>query len=240
MKKKKILMLLGVLSTSMTLSGCVSSMSGHKVVLEESSNEHPVIVNNYDYQGQKVDQFKLNKATIKSDNEITSAIDVDYGENRIIHSSSALIAYTGVTNYADRYAAYNARQATLAPYEKNTHQAVNNKSLPTSGDVYHLYHHEWPTNGTVVEVKTGSGSLIGCFVGYKASLTDFGISDNSTAIINLDGHKIFVHDVSYTLYPISAMKSMDDNNKATNRSLQADVKTHDGLADATNTVKKHK
>lgn len=213
---------------TLSLSGCMSSLSGHTVTIKETSSKSPVTIANYDYQGQKVDQFKTNKAKIKADKNVLDAIDIDYGENRIVHSSSALIAYSGIINYADKYSSYTAQQLLEMPKESDTHKALGNKSLPTSGDIYHLFKHDWPTNGTVVEVKTGSGSLIGCFIGYKASVTDFGSSNTANAIINLDGQKIFVYNASYTLYPISAMKSMSENNKATNKALQANIQTTDG------------
>lgn len=233
--KRKVQIALFSLTILFALSGCDSTLNGHIVKLKQTTPTRPVIAVNYDYQGQKVDQFKTNNLKIQSDNKVLTAIDASYGQNKIVHSSSAFMAYQGVTNYADKY--YN--QVSEKAMRNGVTTQVVNKALPTAGDIYHEFAKEWPDNGTVVEVKTQSGSLIGLFVGQRASLTDFGSDGNANAVVNLDGNKIFLYSASYTLYPISAAKSMYHNNKTTNRAMQASIKTHDASA-ATSTAKTKK
>lgn len=232
--KRKVQLALFSLTILFALSGCASTLSGHTVKLKQTTPTRPVIAVNYDYQGQKVDQFKTNNLKIRSDKKVLTAIDANYGENKIVHSSSAFMAYQGVTNYADKY--YN--QVSKKAMQNGVTTQIANKALPTAGDIYHEFAKEWPDNGTVVEVKTTSGSLIGLFVGQRASLTDFGSDDNADAVVNLDGNKIFLYSASYTLYPISAAKSMYHNNKTTNKAMQASIKTHTASVDNDSTKTK--
>lgn len=232
--KRKVQLALFSLTILFALSGCDSTLSGHTVKLKQTTPTRPVIAVNYDYQGQKVDQFKTNNLKIKSDKKVLTAIDANYGENKIVHSSSAFMAYQGVTNYADKY--YN--QSSEKAMQNGVTTQIANKALPTAGDIYHEFAKEWPDNGTVVEVKTTSGSLIGLFVGQRASLTDFGSDDDANAVVNLDGNKIFLYSASYTLYPISAAKSMYHNNKTTNKAMQASIKTHAASVDNDSTKTK--
>lgn len=224
-------MLTGLLMT-LSLTGCVGTMSNHKVTLTQVSSKKPAIVNTYDYSGQKVDQIKTSKIEISQDKNVYSMINVKYGQNAMKHSSSALIGYAGLTNFANDYQDLKQRQIRLNPANSDM-----NKTLPTAGDIYHVFKYKWPTSGTVVEVKTQSGCLIGLFVGHVASVTDFGDGDNANAIIKLDNRKIFVYDASYTLYPVSTAKSMWQNNKASRVSQQAPIKTHDGTAIASDNKK---
>lgn len=226
--RKKAVSFITIVLASLSLSGCVASLGGHDVSMKETDKNSPVYVDTYDYQGQKADQFKLSSIKIKEDKRIANAIDVDYGENKIVHSSSSLIAYQGVNNYADRYSSMIATRQLDNPSISQGKNAATNKSLPTAGDIYYKYRKQIPANGTVVEVKTQSGSLIGYFAGHRASVLDFGNDDNANAVIKLDDHKIFLYNASYTLYPVSAAKSMWQDKKATTTAMQADIKTHDG------------
>ena len=84
--KRKVQLALFSLTILFALSGCASTLSGHTVKLKQTTPTRPVIAVNYDYQGQKVDQFKTNNLKIRSDKKVLTAIDANYGENKIVHS----------------------------------------------------------------------------------------------------------------------------------------------------------
>lgn len=236
MHKTKIKFATLLLTCSTMLSGCASALSGQHIKLKQIDN-YPVIVSTYDYQGQKVDNFKLKQADIVSDSKISNAIDVKYGQNKIIHANNPMIAYVNLTNFADQYDRNIANKGYIDAFGNKI--MASSKAHPESGEIYGMFHDQFPSDGTVVIIKSDSGSPIGIFAGHEVSVKDFGNDDKSTAEIMLDGHKIFIYNTAYTLYPVSALKAMYKNHKATNTSHQAGVKTKSVLPNTDTGTKKN-
>ena len=239
MNKTKLRFATLLFTCSIMLSGCASALSGRHIKLKEIDN-HPIIVSTYDYQGQKVDNFKLKQADIVSDSKISNAIDVKYGQNKIIHANNPMIAYVNLTNFADQYDENIANKKYIDVFGNRI--VALNKAHPEAGEIYGMFRDRFPSDGTVVIIKSDSGSPIGIFAGHEVSVKDFGDDDKSTAEITLDGHKTFIHNTAYTLYPVSALKAMYKNHKATDTSHQAGVKTKSIIpnTDTTTSGKKHK
>lgn len=221
MKKKRLIAL--AISATFLLTGCTSALNDQSVKITEKNPETPIIVSTYDFQGQKVDQIKLAKIKITSDDKINSAIDVKYGQNKIVHNNNPMLIYNDLTNFADQYDKNITNKHYLDEYGNPV--SIANKSIPLSGSIYGMFKKQLPSDGTAVIIKSKSGAPIGIFAGHVVSVKDFGDSENSNAVITLDGHKIFIYNSAYTLYPISAMESMYHNKKATNISHQAGIKT---------------
>lgn len=222
MKNKKV-GLAGILLSCLFLTGCTSALNDHQVSIKEANKKSPVIVSTYDYQGQKVDQVKMTAVKIKSNNQITSAIDVKYDENKIVHNNNPLIVYSGLTNFADQYDKNIANSKYIDEYGNPVKNP--DKSHPIAGEIYGMFKKEFPEDGTVVIIKSKSGAPIGIFAGHIVRVKDFGDSENSNAYITLDNRRVFIYNSAYTIYPVSALKSMYYNHKATGTSHQAGVQT---------------
>lgn len=203
-------------------AGCESTLQDQKITMKQDSKQ-PVHVATYDYQGQKVDQLKLEKITIQADKKISEAIDINYGQNQVIHDNNPLIAYQNLTNYADRYDQIISNNAGFDVYGNQI--KPDDKSEPVAGEIYGMFKKELPQNGNVLIVKTRSGAPIGIFAGKAIKLADFGDSDDSDAIVNIDHDRVFIFNAAYTIYPISAMQSMWTKSKATEKRHQAKVAT---------------
>lgn len=238
MHKKKLQFATLIAVSSFLLSGCESALSGRHIKLKEI-DDNPIIVSTYDYQGQKVDNFKLKSADIMSDRKISNAIDIKYGQNKIIHANNPMIAYVNLTNFADQYDKNIANKKYVDAFGNKI--MASSKDHPEAGEIYGMFKDQFPSDGTVMIVKSDSGSPIGIFAGHEVSVKDFGNDDKSTAEIILDGHKIFIYNTAYTMYPVSALKAMYKNRKATNTSHQAGIKTKSIMPNTdTASDKKHK
>lgn len=77
-----------------------------ELTLESKTKGLPLTISTYDFDGQKIDQVKAKSADIHTDvamsktdkdfNEQSSVIDADYGNKRMTHVGSTLIAvFTG-------------------------------------------------------------------------------------------------------------------------------------------------
>lgn len=210
-------------AAAFSLSGCVANATNDKTIKIPEQDGVPNTVSTYDYQGQKVDQLKVKNTKIKSDSKIDTAINVVYSQNKVIHANNPLLIYNHITNFADQYDENLANKHYVDP-EGNA-IGTYDKSKAVSGIIYGMFENKFPSDGTVVVVKSKSGAPIGIFAGHVVSLKNFGNTDNDNALITLDGHEIFIYNAAYTLYPISAMKSMYQDKVATGISHQAGIKT---------------
>lgn len=215
------------------LSGCMNATAGESIKISESDKNNPVMIQTYDYNGQKIDQVAVNKVDISSNKEIDSALNLRYGQNTIIHDNNPLIAYSGLTNFADQYdknLAQNTKGFDLA----GDKVVPDDKSQPIAGEIYTMFKSKLPDDGTVVLIKSKSGAPIGIFAGHVVNIKDFGSSEDSNALVTIDKHKILMYSCAYTMYPVSAMKSMAEKTRATNTSHQQNVKTRQALPTGSN------
>lgn len=220
-KNKKYLRIISmtmVASCGLFLSGCASDLEGHSVKISQTSNQ-PININTYTNDGQKIDSIKTSQIKIKDDNKLDPAIDITYGENKIIHTGSSLIAYQGLTNYMDAYRHLQAKT--------NTQDVLRDKSLPVAGTIYQNFKGSLQNieHRNLILVKSQTGTPIGAFVGSDIHVKEIGGTDFSNSIITIDDHKLFVYDCSYTIYPTSALKATGQNTKAPRTQKQDSVKT---------------
>lgn len=223
MLKNKLKMKVGLLACcALILTGCSSAVDG--TVHLNKMNHQPVSLETYDTNGQIIDKLKLPSIKISADKDISTAIDIKYGQNKVLNSSTPLLAFNDLTNFIDKYNKNISNQR----YVDNFGHGVlygNNKSVPVSSEVYGMFSDKLPKDGSVIIVKTNSGSPIGIFAGHVMNVKDFGNDDSANAVITIDGHKLFIYNAAYTIYPISALKAMYQNREATVTSHQAGVKT---------------
>lgn len=227
LKKWKILLLMPLL---LILSGCESTLNGHTVTIAKSTDK-PIKIDTYNNDGQKIDQLKTNKVKIKDDNELVPAVDLKYGDNKIIHTSSSLIAYEGMHNYMDDYRhlqSANQKQDTFA-----------DKSTPLMVQFDRYFRRKFDNQSkSVIVIKSQAGTPIAIFTGNQIQIKQVGTSDFPNSIITIDGRHLFVYDCSYTTYPISALNAMLKNNQASSKKRQANVITKQ--APPVDTTKKRK
>lgn len=214
-KKLSTLLFLGI--TALLLSSCSADLNGHTVKITPTTNSL-IKIATYNNDGQKVDQIKTNKVKIKDDDKLDPAIDLNYGQNKIIHTSSTMIAYEGIHNYMDDYRHLQAQKQTQDPFA--------DKSIPFMVHLYTNFKKQFDNQSkNVIIVKTQDGTPIAAFTGNQIKIKQIGTSDFPNSLITIDGHHLFVYDCSYTTYPISALKAMSENQKASSQKKQQAVKT---------------
>lgn len=181
------------------------------------------MISTYNYEGQKIDQIKTNKVKVEADKNIDSALSVNYGQNRIIHENNPMLIFSGLTNFADQYDKNISNKTYVDP--DGLPLTRFDKSQPIAGEIYGMFKKRLPADGTAVIIKSKSGDPIGIFAGHVVSIKSFDSDDDSNAVVTIDGYKILIYSAAYTIYPISAMKSMYHDTKATTTSHQAQVHT---------------
>lgn len=220
--KRKLGLLVTILLASLTLSACESDIKSN---LSQTNYKKPVIIASYDFDGQKISQIKSQHATIKSDPKMVTSdpavLDIQYGDNKTVHTGSSLIAYSGLTNYADAYQNY------LAKTDLDTDEAQN-KSQPSVGKFYNYYSkmlsQDKYQDQTLVLVTSQDGSIIGAFIGSKVTIHSGSTDVNK---IYIDKHQLLVYKSHFSTYPISVLPSMAQNKKAPKHNNQDPVKTVD-------------
>lgn len=170
--------------------------------LRSTTTGLPLTVSTYDFDGQKIDQVKAKSAYIHTDsemskidsdgNEQSSVIDVDYGNKRMTHVGSTLIAYEGMKNYEDQF----SKHVNIDDHEK---------SVPLLNSMYQDFKNQWNSQARVVMIRSQSGKPIAVFVGNHVSVQSTEMK-NSTKF-TVDGHRLFAYRCDYTVYPMSSIKS---------------------------------
>lgn len=170
--------------------------------LRSATTGLPLTVSTYDFDGQKIDQVKAKSADIHTDsemskidsdgNEQSSVIDVDYGNKRMTHVGSTLIAYEGMKNYEDQF----SKHVNIDDHEK---------SVPLLNSMYQDFKNQWNSQARVVMIRSQSGKPIAVFAGNHVSVQSTEMK-NSTKF-TVDGHRLFAYRCDYTVYPMSSIKS---------------------------------
>ena len=198
---KKLTLILSLSAVMITLSSC-SNIANWELSMRSKIGALPLTVSTYDSNGQKIDQIKAKSVDIHTDkkmsqkddkgNEGSSVIDVDYGNNRMIHVGSTLIAYEGIKNYIDTY---------------NKHTNINdqNHSIPLLNTMYQNFKNAWSGDSKVVMIRSQLGMPVSVFTGRNVSIHKSDMK-NATQFV-IDGHRLFVYRADYTIYPIASLKN---------------------------------
>lgn len=195
--KKKVALLLLSCLILFVVTGC-SDIQNWELSLRSKVGGLPLTVSTYDANGQKIDQIKAKSVDIHTDKKLSqkdesgkensSVIDVDYGNQRMTHVGSTLIAYEGLKNYED---AYNKKHVNIND---------QNKSVPLLNTMYQDFKNDWNGNAKVIMIRSQLGMPIAVFIGNHVSLHKSNMK-NSTQFV-IDGHRLFVYRADYTIYPI--------------------------------------
>lgn len=161
---KKIALFLGSLAIVLSLSAC-SNIQNWELSMRSKIGNLPLTVSTYDSNGQKIDQIKAKSVNIHTDkkmskkdnngNENSSVIDVDYGNKRMTHVGSTLIAYEGLKNYEDVY------------NKKHTKINDQNKSIPLLNTMYQDFKNDWSGSSKVVMIRSQLGMPVAVFAGKR-------------------------------------------------------------------------
>lgn len=199
--KKKIALFFTACIVLLTVAGC-SNIQNWELSLRSKIGGLPLTVSTYDANGQKIDQIKAKSVNIHTDKKLSqkdssgkessSVIDVDYGNKRMTHVGSTLIAYEGLKNYED---AYNKKHVNISD---------QNKSVPLLNSMYQDFKNDWNGNQKVVMIRSQLGMPIAVFAGNHVSIHKSEMK-NSTQFV-IDGHRLFVYRADYTIYPIASLK----------------------------------
>ena len=218
LNKNKIALIVTLMGTIM-LSGCMNGdLEGHSVHMTQTTNK-PLKIDTYNNDGQKIEEFKTDHVKIHDDKKLTQAIDLTYGQNKIIHTSSSLIVNDGLTNYLDKYRTLQAKNGETV--------SETDKSIPMISKLYLNFKKDFPNieHENMVLVKSQAGTPIAAFMGQEVSVKEIGTSDFPNSVITIDGAKVFVYDCSYTIYPSSDLKAMGQDKTMPKTKKQTTVKT---------------
>lgn len=198
--RKKFILILGLFAAAVTLSSC-SNIENWELSMRSKIGALPLTVSTYDSNGQKIDQIRAKSVDIHTDkkmsqkddqgHENSSVIDVDYGNNRMIHVGSTMIAYEGVRNYIDTF---------------NKHVNINdqNHSVPLLNTMYQNFKNDWSGDSKIVMIRSQLGMPVAVFAGKHVSIHKSDMK-NATQFV-IDGHRLFVYRADYTIYPIASLK----------------------------------
>ena len=183
--KKKLALFLGLGVLLLSLTGC-SDFQNWELSMRSKIGALPLTVSTYDSNGQKISQKSSNGT------EHSSVIDVDYGNNRMIHVGSTMIAYEGLKNYEDAF-------------NKKVKIDDQNRSVPLLNTMYQNFKNDWNGSSRVVMIRSQLGMPIAVFIGNHVSIHKSDMK-NATQFV-IDGHRLFVYRADYTVYPMSSLKS---------------------------------
>lgn len=199
--KKKLALFLGLGVLLFSLTGC-SDFQNWELSMRSMIGALPLTVSTYDSNGQKIDQIKAKSVNIHTDKKMSqkssngtehsSVIDVDYGNNRMIHVGSTMIAYEGLKNYEDAF-------------NKKVKIDDQNRSVPLLNTMYQNFKNDWNGSSRVVMIRSQLGMPIAVFIGNHVSIHKSDMK-NATQFV-IDGHRLFVYRADYTVYPMSSLKS---------------------------------
>lgn len=217
MKSKTLskLLLTGIVTTSLTITtiqpvhaSIFGWLDNTELTIRSKTTGLPLTISTYDFDGQKIDQVKTKSANIHTDhtmsktdsngNEKSSVLDIDYGNNRMIHVGSTMIAYEGLKNYQDKF---------------NQHTDINdqNRSVPILNSMYQDFKNQWNSQSRVIMIRSQSGKPIATFVGDHVSIHNTKMKNTTKFVI--DGHRLIAYRCDYTVYPMSSIKKSANNQE---------------------------
>lgn len=192
------IILLSLIAVSLT---ACSNIDDWSLSMKSKIGQLPLIVSTYDANGQKIDQITSKSVYIHTDSKMSkkdsngdeksSVIDVDYGNKRMTHVGSTLIAYEGLTNYEDKFT-------------KHVNIADHTKSIPLLNSMYHDFKNDWSGDSKIVMIRSQLGLPLAVFTGNYVSIHQSHMK-NATKFV-IDGHRLLVYRADYTIYPIASLK----------------------------------
>lgn len=210
--KDKLIKILTVSAFALILSACQGELQGHDLSFSRAQ------LQTYDNTGQKTEQVNFKHVKVKDDPKIDSAIDLKYGENKIIYSKSSLIiTEKPLINYYDKYIKVIKQQG----FNLNT---VPDNKLPIQAQIYKEFKDKFTKHSNVLLIKSPQGQLIGVFIGQNISFKQPNDeNDTSNLITTINNSKLFAYNVSYAVYPSSTIQAMYTNKTATDEKHQKSV-----------------
>ena len=200
-------LILGIGMLTATLSACEEDAEDWSLSMRSRLGDLPLKISTYDANGQKIDQVKAKSVDIHTDNEmskeddngheLSSVIDVDYGNHRMTHVGSTLIAYEGLKNYEDEF----TRHVNIDDHQK---------AVPLLNTMYQDFKNSWHADAKVVMIRSQLGLPIAVFTGNRVSIHNSDMK-NSTKFV-IDGHRLFVYRADYTIYPMASIQNPNQAN----------------------------
>ena len=173
--------LIGTSQVSSAKASIFGWFDNFELTLESKTKGLPLTISTYDFDGQKIDQVKTKSADIHTDrtmsktdsdgNEQSSVIDVDYGNKRMTHVGSTLIAYEGMKNYEDQFS-------------KHINIDDHQKSVPLLNSMYQDFSNQWNSKAKVVMIRSQSGKPIAVFTGNEVSIHQTEMKNATKFVIN--------------------------------------------------------
>ncbi|MGX4686139.1 DUF5052 family protein [Vagococcus sp. JNUCC 83] len=194
MKKKKQLMVAGLLSVMVILlSGCQDIMNSFKQ-FEQSFKGLEMTVRTYDEQSQVMDKVQGKSVKIERDDTFdtdedskdSSVIQITVGRNEMHHvGSSMIIEEKGLTNIFDEYA---------------DKVDINNtkRSVPMINSMVNDFSNSFKGKDKVILIRSQNGTPLATYAGNKVSMYSTDVP-KSTGIL-IDGKYLFIYRCDYTIY----------------------------------------
>ncbi|MGY3703447.1 DUF5052 domain-containing protein [Vagococcus martis] len=194
MKKKKQLMVAGLLSVMViVLSGCQDIMNSFKQ-FEQSFKGLEMTVRTYDEQSQVMDKVQGKSVKIERDDTFdtdedskdSSVIQITVGRNEMHHvGSSMIIEEKGLTNIFDEYADKVDINDTK-------------RSVPMINSMVNDFSNSFKGKDKVILIRSQNGTPLATYAGNKVSMYSTDVP-KSTGIL-IDGKYLFIYRCDYTIY----------------------------------------
>lgn len=227
--RNKILKMLLITGFALTLNACQGELQGHDIEFTRAQ------LTTYDNNGEKNEQVNFKHVEVTDDPKIDSAIDLKYGENKIIYSkSSMIVSEKPLTNYYDKYIKLLKQQG----FDPNNPPDVK---LPIQARIYKTFKNKFTKHSNVLLIKSPQGQLIGVYIGQNINIKQLNTDDDTSNLITtINGNKLLAYDVNYAIYPATTIRAMYTNSNAPNEKLNKTVTAKQATPTDSNNSKKSK
>lgn len=202
-KKVKLLVLAGILGSSMLLSGCLF-WDNELGKLKEAFKGRQAVIETYDENSNVIDRVEGSSISVtredafdtKNENGETtkksSVLNFTIGGKSMVHVGSSLIMYEkGLSNL-------------LEDYNKKMDIQNNDSSTPILSRIVNSAKNITTGKKRVILIRSQSGEPLATFVGNNVGY--FKTDMDKTTGIQIDGKYLFIYRCDYTIYDMDLLQ----------------------------------
>lgn len=202
-KKVKLLVLTGLISSSMLLSGCLF-WDNELGKLKEAFKGREAVIETYDENSNVIDRIEGKSISVTRDNKFdtknaegettkqSSVLNFTVGGKSMVHVGSSLIMYEkGLDNIFENY----NKKMDVQNYDSSLpilDRIVNNAKNITTG------------KSRVILIRSQSGQPLATFVGNNVGY--FKTDMEKTTGLQIDGKYLFIYRCDYTIYDLDLIR----------------------------------
>lgn len=203
-KFKRIVLLILVFTTILSLSGCTSMQMTYKE-LESKLYGLSVTIRTFDEESNVIDKIRGTSVSVMRDSifdtkdgegnsqKDSSVIQISIGNNMINHVGSSLImAEDGLEDIFEEY----AKTVDVKNFDRATpfiNTMINDFKNITTG------------KSKLILIRSQNGTPLATYIGNSVSI--FGSDVPKTTVLLVDGHVLLIYRCDYTIYDIGLLEN---------------------------------